>query len=207
MASDTETAETRLSGGKQAGNSTARPGIPIPLNRLTMNIAIIGLGGIGTTFEYSIYSNAGSTVVTEKPWDSIFSSAGINSALEPQMQAYLSTHAALVCPIMCLAGNAKGTPDTVSWGQAMQAARAMHQGFALSRKLGEPIVPRPLLIVYYSPAVLVAGLLWAVGRSGEFVMMKQLSTGEPRALIDAMVAQAGGASDLDQLVAIKPPAS
>lgn len=154
--------------------------------------------------DHKLYSLG--SLVSAKPWDSVFTEAGIYSYVEPDMQSWLRSHAAFVAPIMSLAGNAKGKAEPVTWAECYQAASAVHEGLALTKKLGNSLKPSFFVALSYMPIFTMAGILWGLTRSGEFEKMKQLPTGEPKALIPSMVEMApGGADELKNLVAITPP--
>jgi len=144
------------------------------------------------------------TTVTDARWAEVFGQAGIPATVHPDMVSWLRTHAAMVVPFMIMAGRSYARQAGISWAEATELARAMREGFALVRTLGNAITPAPMVPLSRLPTAVAAGLLWSASRAGGKLRQSGAAgMDEPRALIDAMVAAAPG--PLPALAAIRPP--
>jgi 2-dehydropantoate 2-reductase len=86
--------------------------------------------------------------------------------------------------VVIAAGRSYERRAGVSWREANALARAMAEGFARVRRLGNVITP--------APKTAITGLLWTLSRVPAIRTSRATGFGEPRALIDAMVAAAPG---------------
>lgn len=132
------------------------------------------------------------TPVTDAVWAKIFTDAGIPAVVEPDMESWLRTHAALDVPVMMVSVTAHARQAGVRWTEAMRAARAMDEGFGLVRRLGNTVAPAPIALLSRMPTPLVAALLWTLSRVTAIPKMGAAGPGELRTLIDAMHAAAPG---------------
>ena len=140
--------------------------------------------------------------VTDAAWGQVFTAAGIPCFVEPDMESWLRTHAAVVVPVMTVSVVAHARNAGVSWAEAAQSARAMDEGFQLVRRLGHSLTPSAMAVLSRVPAFLVTTLLWLASRSSLFRKMGTVGPREPRALIDEMSAVAPGQTPA--LLAIRP---
>ena len=149
-----------------------------------------------------IISRPLATTVTDAGWAQVFTAAGIPSVPHPDMESWLRTHAAFVAPIMALCIRAYVRSAGATWTESREAARAITEGFALVRALGNAITPEPMQTLARLPERVVAGLLWSMSRVPAVRKSGAAGPGEPRVLIDQMVAAAPGL--LPALTAIRP---
>ena len=138
------------------------------------------------------------TTVDDPQTAALFEGAGIPTVIEPDMQSWLRTHAAFIVPLMAMGFSARAQGRGATWAEASRAARAMAEGFALVRRLGNAITPTPMRLLggllgdLPRPFVVLA--LWTVSRMRSVTDFAGQGPDEPRALIDAMVAAAPDAT-------------
>lgn len=161
-------------------------------------MAILNDGKLTTT----IVKRGQTTIATDASWAKHFTAAGIPTAVEADMHNWLRTHAVMVAPIMTVLNIAYLRQAGVTWREAQQAATAMSEGFALVRRLGNRLTPAAMRVVDHLPTPLLAALLWMFTRIPSMRPWGAAGTGEPRALIDRMIASASGQTPA--LLAIRP---
>jgi 2-dehydropantoate 2-reductase len=142
------------------------------------------------------------TTVTDDTWRRVFSEAGIPSVVHIDMESWLRTHAALVVPFMIATVLAYRRSAGLSWVEAAQLARALDEGVALVRRLGNRITPAFAVVLSRLPTFLVAAIMWTATRVPALRRLGALGAREPLALIDAMDAMAPG--QLPTLRAVRP---
>ncbi|WP_438007052.1 2-dehydropantoate 2-reductase N-terminal domain-containing protein [Sorangium sp. So ce321] len=142
------------------------------------------------------------TPVTDAAWAKVFKDAGIPAVVESDMESWLRTHAALVAPAMVAIITAHARQAGVPWAEAMNLARAMEEGLRVVRQLGNAITPEPVAKLSRLPTPALAALVWTLSRIDAVRKTGAAGPGEPRALIDAMVAAAPGQTPA--LLAIRP---
>jgi 2-dehydropantoate 2-reductase len=142
------------------------------------------------------------TTVTDARWAKVFNDAGIPSTTHADMESWLRTHAAFVVPAMIASNRAYERRAGISWGEAMDLGRAMSEGLALVRRLGNAITPMPMALVSRMPTAALAALLWLITRVPSVRKSGAAGPGEPRALIDAMNAAAPG--QIPRLTSVRP---
>ncbi|WP_437335029.1 ketopantoate reductase family protein [Sorangium sp. So ce394] len=142
------------------------------------------------------------TPVTDAAWAKVFTDAGIPAVVEPDMESWLRTHAALVAPVMVAVVTAHARKAGVSWTEAMDLARALEEGLRLVRQLGNTLTPAPIAALSRLPTPAAAALVWTLSRVEPLRKTGAAGPGEPRALIDAMAAAAPGQTPA--LLAIRP---
>lgn len=142
------------------------------------------------------------TTVTDARQARVFTEAGIPAVVHPDMESWLRTHAALVVPVMIAAGLSHTRGAGVSWTEARELARAMAEGFALVRRLGNTITPAPMPALAALPTPVLASMLWTASRLPAIRKSGAAGPGEPRTLIDAMSAAAPG--QIPALLAVRP---
>jgi len=94
-----------------------------------------------------------------------------------------------------------------SWGEAMTVARGMHESFTLVQRLGYRLYPAGKARLHALPSWIVAMMLWGVSRIASFRDLLATGAGESRALVDTMVAAAGGIEppfDTTKILAMRP---
>lgn len=156
----------------------------------------------GGALEFEIVTRGLLTTVTDAAWAEVFTKAGIPAVVHPDMESWLRSHAALVAPFMIASVIAHTRRAGVSWSEATNLARAMDEGLRLVRRLGNTITPAPVAAVSRLPVPAIASLLWATSRLEAIRKTGAAGYGEPRALIDAMLAAAPG--EMPALRAIRP---
>ncbi|MGK3968169.1 ketopantoate reductase family protein [Sorangium sp. So ce118] len=142
------------------------------------------------------------TPVTDAAWAKVFTDAGIPAVVEPDMESWLRTHAALVAPAMVGIITAHARKAGVSWAEATNLARAVEEGLRVVRQLGNTITPEPVAKLSRLPTPALAALVWTLSRIDAVRKTGAAGPGEPRALIDAMAAAAPGQTPA--LLAIRP---
>lgn len=127
------------------------------------------------------------TSVTDPLWAKIFTDAGIPSTVEPDMQSWLRTHAALIVPLAIAGGTAHRRGSGLSKAESLMLARATDEGFGLIRHLGSAITPSPMAVFSWLPVRALAALFWTLTRVRAFARTLGLAPAdEPRMLIDEM---------------------
>ncbi len=149
-----------------------------------------------------IVSSGMVTTVTDGSWAKLFREAGITTATHGDMESWLRTHAAMVTPMMIASARAYERKGGVTWAEASELARAMREGFDLVRRLGNQITPSPMPALSRLPIAMVAMLVWATSRVPSVRKTGAAGYGEPRTLIDAMIA--ASPDPLPHLGAVRP---
>ncbi|MFD6157572.1 ketopantoate reductase family protein [Nocardia sp. NPDC060256] len=141
--------------------------------------------------------------VSTERWAIVFSDAGIRSAVHPDMQSWLRTHAALVVPLVLTGLSAHQSGRGVRRSEAIALARALREGLNLVRRLGNRLTPSPMAVLARLPVPVLASLLWALARLPAFVRMTSVAPkGEPTILIDEM--NSAAPQGTSALLAIRP---
>lgn len=130
------------------------------------------------------------TPVSDPAWAQVFTAAGITAVVEPDMQSWLRTHVAFVVPGMIASVRAHDRRAGISWSEAKALARASDEGFRLVRQLGDAIVPAAMVTYSRLPTAATAALLWVMSRVPSIRRSGAAGPGEPRTLIDMMIAAA-----------------
>lgn len=128
------------------------------------------------------------TTVTDPAWADLLIAAGVPTVVHDDMESWLRAHAAFVVPFMIVSVAAHTRQAGITFAEARTLARATHEGFAVVRRLGNTITPAPVAALSRLPAPVIAGLLWAASRVPAVRRLGAAGPGEPRTLIDAMVA-------------------
>ncbi|MFO0684375.1 MAG: 2-dehydropantoate 2-reductase N-terminal domain-containing protein [Sandaracinus sp.] len=149
---------------------------------------------------HTIHTVAQKTIMKERRWAELFTHAGIATAVEPAMQAWLRTHAVWIATVLAMACEAYGRRRGLSFAEARAYARALRAGLALVERLGDSIRPTSVHLVRALPLSLV---LYALSRTSVVKMLGPIGPAEARALIDAMSASAPEGA-LPALLAIRP---
>ncbi|KYG00642.1 2-dehydropantoate 2-reductase [Sorangium cellulosum] len=142
------------------------------------------------------------TPVTDAAWAKVFTDAGIPAVVEPDMESWLRTHAALVAPVMVAVVTAHARKAGVSWAEATDVARALEEGLRVVRELGNTLTPAPIAALSRLPTAAAAALVWTLSRIEALRKTGATGPAEPRALIDAIAAAAPGRTPA--LLAIRP---
>ncbi|WP_437570487.1 ketopantoate reductase family protein [Sorangium sp. So ce542] len=142
------------------------------------------------------------TPVTHAAWAKVFTDAGIPAVVEPDMESWLRTHAALVAPVMVAVVTAHARKAGVSWAEATDVARALEEGLRVVRELGNTLTPAPIAALSRLPTPAAAALVWTLSRVEAIRKTGATGPAEPRALIDAIAAAAPGRTPA--LLAIRP---
>ncbi len=128
------------------------------------------------------------TTLTSPRWAEVFKRAGLPTEVTGDIDGWLRSHVAFVVPLMVAAQWTWQRQPPLSWAEARRLALAMREGMALVRSLGHAIQPGFVALLARLPAPVLAGLLWAVGRTAAVKDMGAFGSAEVRSLIDAMAA-------------------
>lgn len=128
------------------------------------------------------------TLSTDARWAKVFSESGIKTELHTDLESWLRTHAVLVAGLMTVTTRAYERNAGVTWAEATDTARAVHEGLSLVRALGNKVTPSVMNAIDCVPTSMLAALLWSTSRSPLVKTVGSIGAAEPRALIDAMVA-------------------
>jgi len=132
----------------------------------------------------------------------LMKSAGLPSEVQPDMDAFLRSHVAMVVPTFIAALWTWQRDYGLTWDEARRLAPAWSEGLALVRHLGHPLLPRALVLAECLPRAVLAALLWAAARTAAVRDLGAFGPTETRSLIDSMVAATPGGAQL--LLALRP---
>jgi 2-dehydropantoate 2-reductase len=143
------------------------------------------------------------TTVSDPFWAKVFTDAGVPATVHPNMESWLRTHAAAMVPLVIAGSIALRRGAGISRAEAVRLARAMKEGFALVRHLGNSLTPAPIAIISRWPVPVLAALLWSLTRLGPFTRTIAVAPAdEPRTLIDEMTSAWPGRTPA--LLAVRP---
>jgi len=138
----------------------------------------------------SVVAVGQTTLTTDAAWARVFTEAGIPTVVEPDVESWLRTHAAMVVPVAGVALLAHARGAGVSWADARRHALALREGFDLVRRLGYTLTPPAMAAMAQAPTAALTATLWALSRVKTVQELGAVGPGEPRSLLDAMVAAA-----------------
>lgn len=125
------------------------------------------------------------------------------------MLLWLRCHAPLTVAMesISVAGQRRGAG--ASWTEAMVVARGLRGGFAIVKRLGYRLYPRPKSVIASFPTFVIACTLWLVSRIASFRELLATGLSESRALADSIVAAAAKAKPalpaaVQAVLAMKP---
>lgn len=171
--------------------------------RFAFGFPAIGAGLHDGRLSSTILRRGMQTTVSDLFWANVFTDAGIPATVHPDMESWLRSHAAVLVPMVIAGSTALARGTGISRAEAVRLARAMKEGFALVRHLGNSVTPAPIAIVSHSPAPVLAVLLWTLTRLDAFTRMIALAPAdEPRTLIDEMTSTCPGRTPA--LLAVRP---
>lgn len=149
------------------------------------------------------------TLHGDQRWVDLFNGGGVPSAFEPDMLLWLRCHAPLTVAMesISVAGQRRGAG--ASWTEAMVVARGLRGGFAIVKRLGYRLYPRPKSVIASFPTFVIACTLWLVSRIASFRELLATGLSESRALADSIVAAAAKAKPalpaaVQAVLAMKP---
>lgn len=151
------------------------------------------------------------TKMSAQRWVDVFEAAGLPAVREPNMLAWLRSHAPLCIAFesVSVAGVRRG--GGASWGEAMRIARGVQESAGLIRALGHPVYPPGKARLMSGPPWIMASGLWAASRVKSFRELLATGAVECGALVDelcAAAARSGAHIRTDRLQGMKPvPAS
>ncbi len=128
------------------------------------------------------------TITTEPRWATMFSAAGIPTVIERDMQSWLRTHAVMIAVLMGIAVRSHDRGAGITGAEATLHARALREGLALVRKLGDRVTPPMIARLERIPVSCTSALTWIASRVPTVRAVGAGGPGEARALIDAMLA-------------------
>ena len=171
--------------------------------RFAFGFPAIGAGLHDGRLSSTILRRGQLTTVSDLFWAKVFTDAGIPATVHPDMESWLRSHAAAMVPMVIAGSTALRRGTGISRAEAVRLARAMKEGFALVRHLGNSITPAPIAIVSHSPAPMLAVLLWTLTRLDAFTRTIAVAPAdEPRTLIDEMTSTRPGRTPA--LLAVRP---
>ena len=155
--------------------------------RFAFGFPAIGAGLNDGQLSSTILRRGMLTTVSDPFWAKVFTDAGVPATVHPNMESWLRTHAAAMVPLVIAGSIALRRGAGISRAEAVRLARAMKEGFALVRHLGNSLTPAPIAIISRWPVPVLAALLWTLTRLGAFTRTIALAPAdEPRTLIDEM---------------------
>jgi 2-dehydropantoate 2-reductase len=143
------------------------------------------------------------TTVTDPLWAKAFCDAGIPATVEPDMQSWLRTHAAVIVPLAIAGDTADRRGSGLTKRESLSLAGAMKEGFRLVGHLGNTLTPAPMSVLGRVPTRALAALFWTLTRFNAVVRTVAVAPAdEPRMLIDEMSAAWPGHTPA--LLAVRP---
>lgn len=130
------------------------------------------------------------TTVADAAWAKVFGDAGIPTVVEPDMESWLRSHAALVAPLMSIGTIVHARRRGITWKEAAAHGDAFDAGFAIVRAGGNVVLPASVARASRLPGIVVRTLLWAFSRTTMARDLGKLGAVEGRMLIDMMSAAA-----------------
>lgn len=142
------------------------------------------------------------TTMSEPDLAALFKDAGLPSEVEPDMDAFLRSHVALVVPLFLAALLTWQRPNPLTWNEARRLGAAWTEGFDVVRSLGHATKPRSLGLLLRLPSFARTGLMWLLSRARAVRDLGEFGPMETRALIDEMAAAAPGRTPV--LLSLRP---
>ena len=142
------------------------------------------------------------TTVSSPELAQLFKAAGMPSAVENDMNAFLRSHAAMVVPLFLAALLTWQRQHNLTWAEARQLNAALQESLGLVRRLGHPLKPGFLVVLARMPAAVRIALLYWFSRSKINKDLGEFGPAETRGLIDAMAAV--GPGQIPRLLALRP---
>lgn len=140
----------------------------------------------------------------DEAWAGVFEHAGFPPKVERDMQSWLRSHAAAMAPLMTAGRTVSARGRGLTWREARRHAAAVDEGFAVVRALDHRVIPAMHAVIAHMPRSAKAAILWSLSRSRRLGSLGDRGPGEPRALIDAMIAAAPAGVATNALRAIRP---
>jgi 2-dehydropantoate 2-reductase len=149
------------------------------------------------------FSGPGQGVTSDsKEWVETFRAATLPAVVEPDMQSWLRSHAAMVIPMMSSGVVVHGRNAGLTWAEARRYGRAMQEGAAVVRKLGNRLTPGPIALLLRLPLPVLTLMMWLANKSKVQRELGSMGPGEVRQLIDGMQALAPG--EAPEMLALRP---
>lgn len=143
-----------------------------------------------------------STFVSNEEWAVVFRKAGFPTVVEPDMEAFLRSHAAFVIPLMALSYLAYTRGAGITWAEAARHARALREAIDVVRQMGHTVTPAAVAVLSWLPVFVVGWMMWAFSRLPYAKELGSMGPGEVQSLIDGMTATAPGGTRA--VLAIRP---
>ena len=132
------------------------------------------------------------TTVDDASCAALFTSAGIPTVVDDDMQSWLRSHAAMVAPLMAIGVRVHASGSGISWRDAGFHADAFYAGLRIVRAMGNDVRPRAIAMFEHLPRSFATWLLWMMSRTRMLRDLGALGSAEPRMLIDMMSRAAPG---------------
>lgn len=138
-------------------------------------------------------------------WAKAFTDVGIPTVECSDMEAWLSTHAAVMAPLMAAGVRAQ---KRLTWSDAKAVVQAWREGVRLVRARGLEVTPSAIDGLVRTPAWLLTFALWLVAKFGALSSLADNGAQEPRYLLEAMAREPGAAlSSVQRLLTSDEPIS
>jgi 2-dehydropantoate 2-reductase len=140
--------------------------------------------------------------VSSQAWFEVFRGAKLPSSVEPDMESFLRTHAAMVIPMMASGVLVHSRGAGITWSEARRYAGALKEGAGIVEKLGNHLTPSSVAFMMRLPRPVVTAVLFLANKTKIQRELGSMGPGEVRELIDGMQALAPGAAP--DMLAIRP---
>lgn len=121
-------------------------------------------------------------------WAKTFTEAGIPTVECSDMEAWLSTHAAVMAPLMAAGVRAQ---TRLTWSDAKAVVHAWREGVRLVRARALEVTPASVDGLVRTPAWLLTFALWLAAKFGALSSLADNGAEEPRFLLEAMAREPG----------------
>lgn len=168
-----------------------------PLSRLSEAIGpervAFGFPAILATLEGGrlrsrIFTIGQKTIATERRWAELFTSVGIGTDVEPEMQSWLRTHAAMIVVVMAMAVSTQQRGAPLGLREAGTYVEALREGLDLVERLGDRVTPRAIRALRALPRPALSAILSMLSRTSIVEAVAAAGAAEPRAIADVMLA-------------------
>lgn len=140
--------------------------------------------------------------VSSAAWADVFRAAKLRSVVQPDMEAFLRTHAAFVIPLMASGAVVFGRGGGLSWSESRRYAQVVKEGIAIVGKLGHRLVPSSIAFLLKLPMPVLTLVMFLVNKTQVQKDLGSMGPGEVRELIDGMQALAPGAAPV--MLSVRP---
>ena len=148
------------------------------------------------------FNGPGQEVCVSSPeWAEVLRSAKLPARVEPDMESFLRTHAAMVIPLM-LSGLVKFQRGGVTWAESRRYARVMKEGSGIVRRLGNSLTPSSMAFMLKLPTAFATLVVFLMNKTEIQREFGSFGPSEVRELIDGMQSLAPGQAP--EMLALRP---